>query len=306
MVLEVLLPRVKLSMVKVFRVIRVGKILRAARFAKAFNGLQKIFTAMRTCLSNLFWVFLTMFLIMYFCGIIMINGVTDFVQALALARGDGESRRLGVFDTEEGAAHIDVLNHFYGSFARVCLTLFRAITGDNWAVFAEPLTKVGAYLGGLWIVYVGCMLFGLLNIATGVFVDSAMKCADSDHVIAMMEQKQKERDLKQLLRNLFVELGKDRTDRLTEDEFDMLMRHEEVLSFLQAVGIQHEFAKRLFKILDTENSGLLTLDEIVKAFFSVTGGAKAFDMFLQHTDSKRLEKKLNELRKHVDAALVRR
>jgi len=284
--LEVILPDIQLSFVKVFRVARVGKILQAARFAKFFHGLQKIFTSMRSCFVNLLWAFLTMFLIMYVVGIMMINGVTAFVEDRVL-----EGRRLGILQAEEGAGNtIEVLNQLYGSFGKVILTLFRSISGTNWAVLAEPLSQVGPFFNALWVMYIGLMLFGIMNIVTGIFVDRAMKAADCDYVVAMLDQRQREKDLKHLLSSFFNDLGKEGSDLVSDDDFSFLIQNDKVIGHLAGIGIEERYAQRLFELLDTDGKHILPLDDVVKGFFQVTGDAKAIDHLLMVQDIRKLER----------------
>jgi len=228
-------------------------------------------------LVTLFWAFFLLFLFMYVIGVMMINGVATYINnAAGMASSAAEA--------EAAIQDLDALKSFYGSFGNVILTLFRAVSGGDWAIFAEPLQQTGWFYGALWIPYMGFVLYGLLNIVTGIFVDCTMKTAQSDHAIAAIEQLQKEEQLTELLSKVFGHLDHDGTGRLTEMEFDLLVTDAEVLAYLASIGIDRPSARRLFKTLDHDGTGMLTLDQIVTGCFTIKGDAKAVDMLavLQH------------------------
>lgn len=59
------------------------------------------------------------------------------------------------------------LQSYYGGMERTWITLFRAITGADWSIFAAPMAGIGKVWGYVWIGYIFCALFGLLNLVTG-------------------------------------------------------------------------------------------------------------------------------------------
>jgi len=79
------------------------------------------------------------------------------------------------------------------------LTLFRSISGGDWGELSQVLADVGGLYILLWVVYISFTVFGLLNILTGIFVDIAMKKAESDHSIARIEQTHKEQEFKRVI-----------------------------------------------------------------------------------------------------------
>merc|ERR1719277_2551075 len=105
----------------------------------------------------------------------MLQGVISYANA------EASDRRLTALFAEGPSDQLKALEHLYGSFGKALLTLFRAISGgDDWSTLAAPIAKVGPLYEAAWVVYISFMVFGMLNILTGIFVDSAMKAADND------------------------------------------------------------------------------------------------------------------------------
>jgi len=125
-------------------------------------------------LTTLLRAFFLMFIFMYVVGVVMIQGVAVHIEESLV-----EGKRLGVFSPR--AHEVDELTDLeslYGSFGKVILTLFRSISGGDWGEFSQVLADVGGLYILLWVVYISFMVFGLLNILTGIFVDIAMKKAE--------------------------------------------------------------------------------------------------------------------------------
>jgi len=216
----------------------------------------------------------------------MINGVTSYLEDLERHDDAFRADRLGL---------VSELKQSYGGFLVAIWTLFRGISGSDWSKFAAPLMQASWIYGGMWVPYIGFVVFGLLNIVTGIFVDSTLKTAEADHTVAVIEQMRKEEGMRELLSTILGAVDADGTGRLTEDEWGELVGNPEVLAFLASVGIDRKSAHRLFKMLDPDGTGIVSLESVVNGCFHIRGGASAIDMLqvLQHL--KMLERTVNAL-----------
>eukprot|EP00443_Scrippsiella_acuminata_P091078 CAMPEP_0115398280 /NCGR_PEP_ID=MMETSP0271-20121206/14240_1 /TAXON_ID=71861 /ORGANISM="Scrippsiella trochoidea, Strain CCMP3099" /LENGTH=569 /DNA_ID=CAMNT_0002822057 /DNA_START=1 /DNA_END=1712 /DNA_ORIENTATION=+ len=253
-------------------------------------------------LIALFWALSLMFLLMYVVGVMMLQGVALHVESTAV-----ETRRLVDFAAGEGGNHLKVLNDLYGNFGRVMMTLYRALTGGDWMDFAAPMSAAGGagwWFSFLWVVYIGLMFFCFLNILTGVFVDIAMKKAESDHASAENEKRKKEEEeYRRILRTEFPEVDMNTNGMLSHHEFKALVHNDKVVTFITGLGIDVSRFGMLFKVLDRDNSGQLTVDEVVEGTFRMKTQEKDIDMLaLLNDTNKRLETmmlKANKMKNHV-------
>jgi len=95
-------------------------------------------------------------------------------------------------------------------------------------------------------------------------------------------------------------MDKDGSGQLTEQEFDELVENDEVLAHLASLGIAGCRMKGIFKLLDLDASGTLSVDEVVTGCLNIQSEAKAIDMLALLHDNKRMERMLQELRRAVE------
>merc|ERR1712048_612601 len=83
---------------------------------------------------------------------------------------------------EHDVADVRLVKHFFGSMDRSMLTLFSSVSGGlSWE---EPMISLGAmdlhWFSCAYVVYIGGVVFAVLNVVTGVFVGSATAAADPE------------------------------------------------------------------------------------------------------------------------------
>lgn len=126
------------------------------------------------------------------------------------------------------------------------MTLFRAISGGlEWSEAAASITDVNFTFGVVWTIYIGFTLFGILNVLTGIFCDAAMQAASADRSNIIQSQLQERADLVQTVRQVFQESDADGSGRVTRDEFLNIMKNEELVAQLHALGVDIDEANGL-------------------------------------------------------------
>mmetsp|Transcript_44394 Transcript_44394/g.95697 ORF Transcript_44394/g.95697 Transcript_44394/m.95697 type:complete len:625 (+) Transcript_44394:88-1962(+) len=278
---------------KVLRIMRAGKIVQAVRFLKFFHGLQKMLLSLSNCFTTLFWAFFVMFTVIYVFTIVFLNLIAGYIEK-SWAEGDfANSPQYSVFSSSQD--QFFEVEKYYGGFDRVALTLFRGITGSDWTTYVIPVIDAGGMVGMVWVAYIAFMIFGVLNILTGIFVDTAVKAAESDCTIAIEEQLQSEQEMEEMVTNMFEHLDSDDSGLLNEEEFQQLVDNKRMQAHLKSIGIEIHKAKNLFKLLDSDGSGTLSLPEVIEGLKSLQGGAKAAEVF-----------EINQTLKYLSAQLHRR
>merc|ERR1712061_460144 len=71
---------------------------------------------------------------------------------------------------------------YYGSVDRAMLFLFASISeGIHWSDLMRPLTEYcSPWLAPLFVLYVTFAIFAMMNIVTGIFLESAIATANDD------------------------------------------------------------------------------------------------------------------------------
>jgi hypothetical protein len=152
----------------------------------------------------------------------------------------------------------------FGSVAEAMLTLFVCLTegcGDD--VF-KPITLQNPPMVMLWVAFVAATMLGLLNLIIGLICEHSLTEAKVHE--QEMEQKTEENREKKLLtlREVFVHMDSDSSNKVTMEEFLHEMQNNEVLlQLLIDLGLGDN--ANLFDTLDTNHNGNLSFRE----FFSV-------------------------------------
>merc|ERR1711972_189305 len=70
------------------------------------------------------------------------------------------------------------LKYWFGSLPAAILSLFKSMSGGlEWEKVGDALMSISLFYGILFAVFVGFVLFGVMNVVVGVFVESARATA---------------------------------------------------------------------------------------------------------------------------------
>eukprot|EP00929_Paragymnodinium_shiwhaense_P002964 TRINITY_DN103315_c0_g1_i1.p1 TRINITY_DN103315_c0_g1~~TRINITY_DN103315_c0_g1_i1.p1 ORF type:complete len:749 (-),score=155.10 TRINITY_DN103315_c0_g1_i1:148-2394(-) len=288
-----------LAAVRMFRVLRV---LRGLRAAPSLRGVRNMVISMSAAFQPLMWAFVIMFSIMYFCSLLILLGLTNEFEkrsatGLWEALGiDVDSRRMrSVFTLDESSQLTQIASHYDGLW-RTIMTLFRCVSGGmEWSVAAEPITHINWTFGVIWTCYIAFMLFGILNVLTGIFCDAAMQAAQTDRSNVIAAQLEERACLVDTVRTIFEESDKDGSGHVTKDEFLEIIENEEMAAQLASLGVQTSEAQGLFELLDDDDSGYVEVEEFVTGILRLKGSAKAVDMVTLLYENKKILRKINKV-----------
>jgi hypothetical protein len=187
-----------------------------------------------------------------------------------------------------GDLHPDI-EYYFGGIPRTALTLFECLLGGlSWD---EPvsllLSEIGWVSAVLFTFYVAVGLFVLLNVATGVFIDKAMKTAEEEVNFKIAE-------------GLALAFGltgfEEEIDEVTLETFRMKLAEPGMVEYLQQVNIDPEHIDKFYYLLDADRSGSLNFFEVVSGCVKLRGPARAVDIALLAQDQKDINERLE---KHI-------
>jgi hypothetical protein len=238
-----------------FRIVSVSKVLRFFHVLDHLDftsELHLLLASMSGSLWSLGWSVLFMVLPMFGFGMYLTMVVADFrvnsgIEEIKLA----------------------TLLHFWGTLERSMMTLFYSISGGlSWSEAVAPLEHCGfVWAKSFYVLYVASMVFAVLNVLTGVFVNSATTAATSE----------KERRILGTLRKMFYDVDIDQSGNLTHGEFVALLKHKDIGVCLQTLNIHPSQADHLYKLIDADRSGVVSIDEFVEGVFRLQGTLRAVD-----------------------------
>merc|ERR1719336_2895674 len=107
-----------------------------------------------------------------------------------------------------------------------------------------------------------------------------------------------------MIRGIFEDSDTDGSGQVTFEEFEQLLANQEMVAYLQAMGIDSSEARGLFKLLDDDGSGVVSIEEFITGFLRLKGGAKAVDMVTLLYENRKISKKLNKIFREARCANI--
>lgn len=262
------------GVVRVMRIFRLIRVMRFIRILSAFSALRMLVVSIIDSLRSLVWTLVLIFLAMFITSVYFTQIVTDH-----------KLKHMGDRQLDED----DNLLIFYGTLDRTMLTLYQTISeGLHWDVAMEPLrSHCSPWMALVFSLYIAFVTFAMLNVITGVFVESAIQTANDDKKKVLMYQ----------MRQLFLEADVDNSGTISWEEFKEQLENPQLQSFLRVVDLDKQEAEDLFRLLDVNGEDEISADEFVHGALRIHGFAKAIDLatFMHdyHRHARRVERGLD-------------
>ena len=191
------------------------QVVRSVRLIKFLGALRALVQSVVDTTRQLAWALLLLGLVIYSFGILFADAAVDF------------SLRNSLPDD-------DYLVLYFGGVYASCQTLFRSILGGlDWEVACNSLIPVGWFWVQLFHSYIAFSGFAVLNVMTGVFVNSAIKTRERDHE-TLLQNKQR---FKELVSKIWSRMDSSGQGQITITEFERMFEDEEMKAFFQTIEI---------------------------------------------------------------------
>mmetsp|Transcript_28807 Transcript_28807/g.72991 ORF Transcript_28807/g.72991 Transcript_28807/m.72991 type:complete len:612 (+) Transcript_28807:137-1972(+) len=265
-----------LSFARVLKLLKMVRVIRIARIARVVRELRTLVSSIASSMKALIWTGMLLLLMIYMVGIFLTEVVADH-------RFHGTKTPYGD----------EVLEYYYGNLLLCMLSLFEAITGGvDWNDLTRPLIdEISPVLALLYVIYIGVAVLCLMNVVTGVFVDTVLMSAKADREGF-------------LVNNACLILGETHDDMSLED-FLSKVDQPEMQEFFKGIGANPSEAARLFSVVDADDSGTINAEEFLNGVVRLHGPAKALDTAVLVQSVHNILSRLDNLEKEgVDAPWV--
>lgn len=263
------------SIARALTVVKNARILRVVRMIRFVSELRVLIIVIGGALRATIWTLLLLFILTYSFGLCIMLVIKDRME----------------FDpyTQEERLMVDI---YFGSLTRTMWTLYLAISsGVTWGDGHGPAPTLYSYVSPwtapVFGLYVGFMVFGILNIITGIYLNTAISTTDEINHQGMMDQ----------IRHLFSAADTDGSGAVSLVEFRQLLSHKEMGVYLRGIGWRVEQAEDLFRMLDDDQSGEISIDEFIAGCTRLQGHARAIDFAAFVASFNRLQDRLFD---HMD------
>ncbi|CAJ1457432.1 unnamed protein product [Effrenium voratum] len=264
------------SVVRVVRVLRVVRIAKVIRVLKAFRELRLMVASIVSSARNLLWVILIICVLLYVFGI-------SFTSAVALE----------LEMSSKDAPGTDELKRYFGSLSSSILTLYSSMSGgEDWTVYYHVLDRLPWPYQMLFLFFVTFAVFAVVNVVTGVFVDTAIEKNQSDKELAIQEELRNKKLRMNWIRDVFSELDSSGDGTVTLGEFENQLNHEAVIAYFNTLKLDVSDARTLFKLLDSDGSDGVNIDEFVSGCYRLSGEATTLHTQVMQMDIKDILNKM--------------
>lgn len=253
------------ALIRVMRMVRIVRIARIVRILRFFKELRLMIYSIMGSLKTLLWVELVLSLMFYMFGI-------AFTIATVIHLQDVDANGM------RSKADIE-LEKYFGTLGLSFVTLFMAMSGGNdWGQYYDALEPIGSFHQLLWMLYISLAVIAVVNVVTGIFVDSAMQSNMSDREIIIQEELEKKKEYLQQMASIFVEIDSDGTGFISREEFEKSLQDERVMAYFNALKLDVSDAHTLFLLLDWDHSEEVNIKEFIAGCYKLQGESRSLDV----------------------------
>eukprot|EP00930_Biecheleria_cincta_P038555 TRINITY_DN26483_c0_g1_i1.p1 TRINITY_DN26483_c0_g1~~TRINITY_DN26483_c0_g1_i1.p1 ORF type:complete len:683 (-),score=154.24 TRINITY_DN26483_c0_g1_i1:122-2170(-) len=283
----VLASFVNLSYLRILRVFRLVRVVRVVKNVKALQSLRTMIFALFCSMTALMWSLVMIMLVTFVFGIIFCSSVATFFEEIDL-------------NNSEQVEAAKQVHASFGTMRISLVSLYSAITGGNdWMMYGSALELVGRYTGGhdilffLFLFYIGFCSIGLLNVVTGIFVDSAVTTRTEDEVVENYNEDYR-RTCQEVMK-VFTEADQDHSGYMNYQEFEQRMADPWVKAYFSGLDIDTSDVRTVFTLMDVDGDHKISNQEFIDGTMKLKGYAKSIDIYSLLYDNARLSTRLTKL-----------
>lgn len=276
---------------RALRLVRTLRGFRIIRLFRYFSALRGLILSIFSTMGSLLWTLLLLLILFYTFGCIFTQLVTDHCRFMAIEQNA---------DNNAIPACEDNLQPYWVNVMDSMMTLFMSITGGiNWFEAYEPLRQVSLMALWLFNLYVVIGFFTILNVVTGVFVNTAIESASADKDIATLKQMQKRLENMSSLREVFQEMNAFNVNEVSLDDLEDALSQNKLGTFMESLGISTDDVWSLFLLIDSDSNGVLDLEEFVTGCMQLRGPAKSLQVAKMSYENKVTRQAIKHLHEDV-------
>lgn len=249
--------------VRFFRLLRLIRVIRVFRILRIVGELRKIASSIISSMKAFSSTVVLLFMFIYLFSVYFTQLILDY----RTSHGDLNP----------------VLDRYYGSLGRTIISLFASISGGlSWLSAVEPLMdEVSPCLGFVFSFYVAFSTFAMMNVVTGVFVESVMGNAKQDTDVQVTNE----------LRKLLA--SSDCVGSFTWDQFQGYLRTRQMKDFFKSIDLDISEARGLFQLFDVTGTGYLKIRDFLESCFRLRRPARALELLVLMREIRCLSEQTN-------------
>mmetsp|Transcript_59987 Transcript_59987/g.140153 ORF Transcript_59987/g.140153 Transcript_59987/m.140153 type:complete len:608 (+) Transcript_59987:61-1884(+) len=250
-----------MKMLKLFRIMRVFRVFRF--FRQLANWAMMIMDS----LKSLF-------------GALILLGIIVYVFAVSLSMNVADWLMLQEeMSTNANATLMSDVENWFGSLGSTVYTLMLSILGGvSWHIVCDLLFQIDILSAILLLFYIMFTIFSVLNVITGVFVDSAIQTTNSQRDIQIERELELKDSFLRSLKDFFEALDTDGNGSIHLDEIKIMLQDPTLAAYFAVLGFDEVNAHQIFHLLDDDESGEVSIQEFLDGCAKLKGQARSIDV----------------------------
>lgn len=181
-----------------------------------------------------------------------------------------------------GPGNTELRNHvetWFGSLGRTLYTLLLSILGGvSWHLVCDLLLEIDILSASLLLFYIMFTMFSVLNVITGVFVDTAIQTSNSQRDIQIEREMELKDSFLKSLKDFFEALDTDGSGSIHLEEIKIMLQDPTLAAYFAVLGFDEVNANQIFHLLDDDESGEVSIEEFLEGCSKLKGAARSIDV----------------------------
>merc|ERR1719337_316478 len=175
--------------------------------------------------------------------------------------------------------------------------------GNDWSQYYFAMEVLPIWYRFGYLIFILFCLFAVVNIVTGVFVESALQSNIKDRDIIVHEELQNKKMYLQSMESIFEEMDEDGKGTISLLEFEDKLKDERVIAYFNVLKLDVSDAKSLFQLLDYDGSDEVGIEEFLEGCYKLQGESRTLDMKIMQYQVQMLEEGFKNFREMIEVVV---
>lgn len=275
----------KASILKTMRLLRLVKVVVALRKWAVFRELRIMVASLIGGMKSLMWTIIIISTSCFVFGVFFTEGAISYMVENDLQKADTTSD----------------LRYYYGDLYDTIASLYQAITGgDSWGNTVKPLYLLPWEYTAVFYLFITFALWSLLNVVTAIFVDSTLTRSAGDREFVVQAQIEGKNEFIDQMDQIFDELDANDSGAITVEELEQHMSDPKAVAYFASLSLDVKQVKRLFHLIDIDQSGTIDRNEFIFGCLHLKGEAKNLDIAIIQHELRWIRELVFKLGEHFD------
>lgn len=270
---------------RVVRIVRAVRVLRRPSITSRSGELNTLVASLTGSVKAFLLACVVMFIIVYIFAVFLTYLVLDHFSDATNSVAQGVENKL---------------DKYYGSLAVSVLTLFQTISGGcDWGDALKPLyDDISPQMSILFSIYIAFVVFAVMNVITGVFVEAALDNAKKERDSVMLTM------VRNFMQSILLDRQETKDATVTYEKFKAHLNDDWMQRYFKSIDLDVSEAKGLFSLLDIEGTGEVLAEDFLSGCMALRGSARSLDLRIVRYESKRFQRKVERHGRAVERHLA--